>query len=201
MLPNRIPLRDTCSVSAFDILPSAPSVLQMQMHCLLYHMIFLFKCALHGMNETEPFCLMTRLSGTKNWSGHALQLGPLPSFSLKKSLSKICWKWRNLNRVRQHMAKKITLIRTVYNIDSHRRHDHMHNLLSSPLNMIWLVPSPQTMWLGSGPRATDNAIHPGVKNMGTSRGEGCAHHCQPLQCSAQSPLGKWPPVCSGRGTV
>ena len=42
-------------VCAFDILPLAPFLLQMQMHCLLYHKIFLFKCALHGMNEPEPF--------------------------------------------------------------------------------------------------------------------------------------------------
>ena len=53
--------------AAVDILPfNAPFLSQMQMHILLYHKIFLFKCALHGMNETEPFCLMTRLSGTKN---------------------------------------------------------------------------------------------------------------------------------------
>ena len=57
------------------------------------------------------------------------------------------------------------------------------------------------MWLSPGPRATDNKIYTGVQNMGTSRGEGCAHHCQPLQCFAQSPLGEWPPVCSGRGAA
>ena len=123
---------------------NAPSSLQQD---------FLFKCALHRMNEPAPwlFRLMTRLSVTKNWSGHALDLGPLPSFS------KICWKTMEINE------------------------------------------NPQTMWLSAGPRATYNEIHPSVKNLGTSRDEGCPHHRQPLQRFAQSPPGKWPPVCSGRG--